>query len=277
MSTAVLGVPALEPKRKRRFGWLELTLVASFLALLIQLIGPAVSRTWHEWPRPGRQVAIAPLLTASDGRQWEVRSWIYFPKDYGDKTKVPLLLFLHGAGERGNKLNQVLRHGLPGMLAKGKQLPMMVLSPQCPPDRKWDTGQLLALLDYVQAKYSVDPDRVYVCGYSMGGFGTWRLAAESPLRFAAIVPIAGGGDVNQAKRLVGLPTWAFHGDEDGAVPVDHTLNMIEAIKTAGGSPRVSIMKSEGHGISGKVFSRTDLYEWILSQNRSSRTPLAKPK
>jgi poly(3-hydroxybutyrate) depolymerase len=270
MATAERDAPALKSKRKRRFSWLELILLVSSAALLIQLFGPWVSRTWHEWPRAGRQVAISPSVTTKDMQQWEMRSWIYFPEDYGNGEKFPLLLFLHGAGERGNNLKHVLRNGLPGIIAKGKQLPMMVLSPQCPPDQQWDTQQLLALLDYLQSKYSVDRNRVYVCGFSMGGFGTWQLAIEAPQRFAAIIPIAGGGDVDRADQLASLPIWAFHGDEDRTVPVEQTTRMIDAIQRAGGSPRLSVLKGEGHGIANRVLFRSDLYEWLLAHHRSSQ-------
>lgn len=269
MATAQLEAPILKTAGKRRFGWLETALVVSLLALVAQLTGPRLVRTWREWPRPGQQIAISPLLNKG-GRSWEMQSWIYFPKDYASGRRFPLLLFLHGSGERGRDLNVTLKHGLPGMMAKGKELPLLVLSPQCPKDHRWESDELLALLDWAQAKYFIDADRIYICGFSMGGFGTWQLAAAAPDRFAAIVPVSGGGSEEDADKLVKLPIWAFHGATDRTVPVTQTTKMIEAIKNAGGEPRVSILKGEGHGISGQVLSRSDLYEWLLQQRRGDR-------
>jgi glycosyltransferase involved in cell wall biosynthesis/predicted esterase len=273
--TAASDSPACGFANKRRFGWLEIALLASIAALLVQLVGPAALRTWQEWPRPGQQVAIEPVVTSQDGRQWPMPSWIYFPKEYELSGKCPLLLFLHGAGERGDDLQDALRNSLSGMVAKGKHLPMLVLSPQCPLDQRWDVDQLLGLLDYAQAKYSVDPDRIYVCGFSMGAYSTWELAAKTPERFAAIVPIAGGANVGGAKQLAKIPIWAFHGDQDRTVPLEQSTTIIEAIKKSGGQPRLSILRGEGHGIAGEVFLRSDLYPWMLAQNRKSQSKTKK--
>jgi predicted peptidase len=180
---------------------------------------------------------------------------------------------LHGSGERGHDLKVTLKYGLPGMLTNGKGLPMLVLSPQCPIEHSWESAELLALLDWAEAKYSVDPDRIYVCGFSMGGYGAWRLAAEAQQRFAALVPIAGGGDEANANRLEKLPIWAFHGDQDRTLPAEQTTKMISAIESAGKTPQLSILKGEGHAIAGQVFLRRDLYEWLLARTRKSQLDL----
>src|SRR6185312_8308672 len=119
---------------------------------------------------------------------------IYQPADYDKQDKWPLLLFLHGAGERGDDLELVKKHGPPKLAAEGKDFPFIVVSPQCPKDRWWEPIELVALLDDIGSKYKVDADRIYVTGLSMGGFGTWRLAFYAPDRFAAIAPICGGGE-----------------------------------------------------------------------------------
>jgi predicted peptidase len=272
VATAVFDPLASKIASRRKFGWLEAALLMSIIALVAQLAGPSLLQTWWEWPRPGKQIAISPLLTAADGRQWEAPCWMYFPKDYSSSRRFPLLLFLHGSGERGHDLKLTLKHGLPGMLTNGKELPVLVLSPQCPIEHTWESAELLALLDWAEAKYSVDPDRIYVCGFSMGGYGAWQLAAEAPQRFAALVPIAGGGDEANANRLEKLPIWAFHGDQDRTVPVEQTTKMIDAIRNAGGNPRMSILDGQGHGIAGQVLSRSDLYEWLLQQTLSRPYP-----
>ena len=120
---------------------------------------------------------------------------LYLPADYDKQDAWPLLLFLHGAGERGDDLELVKKHGPPKLIEQGKPFPFIVVSPQCPKDGSWSTRplELTALLDDIAAKYKVDRDRVYLSGLSMGGFGTWLLAGYAPERFAAILPICGGG------------------------------------------------------------------------------------
>jgi len=132
---------------------------------------------------------------------------IYLPKDYDQKDSWPVLLFLHGIGERGDNLDLVKKHGPPKLIAAGKQFPFIVVSPQCPNTHWWDTAELTALVDEIGKKYKVDQDRIYLTGLSMGGFGTWALAAYQPNRFAAIVPICGGGDPSSAKRIAHIPAW----------------------------------------------------------------------
>ncbi|NMB81308.1 MAG: phospholipase, partial [Ignavibacteria bacterium] len=116
---------------------------------------------------------------------------LYLPVDYSDNNKFPLLLFLHGAGERGDDLSLVKKLGPPKMIAEGKEFPFVVVSPQCPVNKRWDTKVLIALIDEIVAKYKIDEDRIYVTGLSMGGNGTWRLATEIPDRLAAVIPICG--------------------------------------------------------------------------------------
>ena len=140
---------------------------------------------------------------------------LYLPKGYGKKKgqEWPLMLFLHGAGERGSDLNKVKKHGPPKLAGAGKDLGFIIVSPQCPDGDWWtEKGEMLIhLLDDIQAGYAVDPNRVYLTGLSMGGYGTWTLGAAYPDRFAAMVPICGGGKRFQAWKLKDVPVWAFHG------------------------------------------------------------------
>jgi predicted peptidase len=121
---------------------------------------------------------------------------LYLPKNYDTKESWPLVLFLHGAGERGDDLELVKKHGPPKLISEGKEFPFIVVSPQCPKDRWWEPIELIALLDDLQSKLKVDEDRIYLTGLSMGGFGTWRLAAFAPDRLATIAPICGGGETH---------------------------------------------------------------------------------
>jgi predicted peptidase len=200
---------------------------------------------------------------------------LYLPKNYDEKDSWPLLLFLHGAGERGEDLQRVKVHGPPKLIAAGKQFPFIVVSPQCPSrSRGWQPFDLSALLDDICEKYKVDKERIYLTGLSMGGFGTWTLAASSPDRFAALVPICGGGDPNMARRLAHVPLWVFHGAKDPTVPVKRSEEMVEAVKQAGGNVKFTVSPEAGHDSWTEAYNNPELYEWLLAQKRTPRK--AKP-
>jgi predicted peptidase len=114
----------------------------------------------------------------------------------------------------------------------------------------------------------VDPDRVYLTGLSMGGYGTWSLAAAHPERFAAIVPICGGGNPADAAKLASLPVWVFHGAKDPTVPLERSKEMVEAIKSAGGNPRFTIYPEAGHDSWTETYNNPELYQWLLEQKKS---------
>ncbi len=196
---------------------------------------------------------------------------LYLPKGYGEKNdqKWPLILFLHGAGERGNDVNLVKKHGPPKLIDQGKEFPFIVVSPQCPTNSWWpeQVDALVALLDDVQAKYAVDADRVYLTGLSMGGFGSWTLASRYPNRFAAVAPICGGGDRYLASRLRNVPVWAFHGEKDPVVPVQASKDMVEALKKAGGDVQLTLYPEAQHDSWTETYNNPKLYEWFLSQRR----------
>lgn len=193
---------------------------------------------------------------------------LYLPKDYETQQSWPLVLFLHGAGERGDDIEKVKKHGPPKLIAQGKEFPFIVVSPQCPEELWWEPLELTALLDAIADSYNVDPDRVYVTGLSMGGFGTWRLAAFAPERLAAIAPICGGGETHWAKRIAGLPIWAFHGDKDRAVPVERSQLMVEAIRKEGGDPKLTVYPGVEHDSWTETYENPDFYRWLLEQKRS---------
>lgn len=192
---------------------------------------------------------------------------LYLPKDYDTKESWPLVLFLHGAGERGDDLELVKKHGPPKLISEGKDFPFIVVSPQCPKDRWWEPIELVALLDDLQSKLKVDEDRIYLTGLSMGGFGTWRLAAFAPDRFAAIAPICGGGETHWAKYIAPLPVWAFHGAKDKGVPLERSEKMVEAIKKQGGNPKLTVYPEAEHDSWTETYNNPKFYEWLLENKR----------
>lgn len=197
---------------------------------------------------------------------------VHTPENYeADPGKRwPLVLFLHGSGD-GESRQILQKWGPTRQLAQGRKFPFILLAPRSPagPWQSWYAPQLGELLDEVEAKYRVDKDRIYVTGLSMGGSGTWRLASEFPDRFAAIAPFCGGWDETEAPRIMHIPTWTFHGDQDKAVPVEYTLRMVAALKEAGGQPRMTIYPGVGHVCWEEAYSRQEFYDWLLAQRRAT--------
>ncbi len=203
---------------------------------------------------------------------------LFLPKSYdANGTKHwPLILFLHGAGERGTNIWKVAVHG-PPKIVKGKpDFPFIIVSPQCPEGQRWSNDVVLGLLDEVTAKYAVDPKRVYLTGLSMGGFGTWALAAEYPERFAAIVPICGGGEVipillagrDKRAALKTLGVWAFHGAKDPVVKLEESERMVGAFKKVGCTDvELTVYPEAGHDSWTEAYSNPALYEWLLKHQR----------
>ena len=191
------------------------------------------------------------------------------PQGYAtSRQKWPLMLFLHGAGESGSDLEKVKTHGPPKLVEAGRDFPFILVSPQCP-GRGWNVDTLNALLDDVTAHCRVDKDRVYLTGLSMGGYGSWTLAAAHPERFAAVVPICGGGNPGDAKKLAGLPIWVFHGAKDNTVPIRRSEEMVEAIKAAGGNVKFTVYPEAGHDSWTQAYDEPELYRWLLEQKRRS--------
>lgn len=195
---------------------------------------------------------------------------VYLPDGYYRAPKRwPLILYLHGAGHVGQDVGRVRAGGLPRYIETGGRLPLIIVAPQSP-QPGWDAEALIALLDEVTGRYRVEPDRVYLTGASMGGYGAWALAAAHPERFAAIAPIAGGGDPTRAVRLRGIPTWVFHGAEDAVVPLEESRKMVAALERAGGDVRLTIYPGVGHNAATPTYAAPRLYEWFLAHSRRVR-------
>jgi predicted peptidase len=200
---------------------------------------------------------------------------LYLPAEYGKEQdkQWPLIVFLHGSGERGSDVNLVAKHGPPKLLAKETDLKVkqfVVVSPQCPSNTSWKPFELNALLDDVMAKYHVDKDRVYLTGLSMGGFGTWEWATTNSNRFAAIAPICGGGNPSMAGRLRNMPIWVFHGDADPTVPVQRSIEMVEALKKVDADVKFTHYPGVGHDSWTQSYNNPELYDWFLSHKKGEK-------
>jgi len=191
---------------------------------------------------------------------------MFLPDSYGRKQQHwPMILFLHGAGERGSDLEKVKKHGPPKIVENKKDFPFIVVSPQCLPGDRWTkkTEVLIHLLDDIVARYDVDTERIYLTGLSMGGYGTWSLASEYPERFAAIVPICGGGRRFMAMTLKDVPVWAFHGAKDNVVPVKESEEMVNAVNARGGNAILTVYPDAGHDSWTVTYDNPELYDWFL--------------
>jgi predicted peptidase len=242
-------------------------------AIIIPLVisSLAFSMASGEEPAPGKQVEQE--FKTSEGKS--IRYLLYLPKAYDSKEKWPLLLFLHGRGESDGPLSIVKKWGPPRLIDRGENFPYIVVSPQCPPNpESWpQPGQqalLVALLDHITNSCKVDQDRVYLTGLSMGGYGSWRLAADHPERFAAVVPICGAGKPADAEKLKFLPIWVWHGTEDPAVPFQRSVEMVEAIKQAGSTTiRFTTLEGVGHNSWEAAYATPELYQWLDKQTASN--------
>ena len=204
---------------------------------------------------------------------FSIQYLLYLPKGYERKPSWPLLLFLHGAGGRGDDLDKVRKIGVAKVIEAGRDFPFVVVSPQCSMSRRrWEPITLTILLDEIVKKYKIDQDRIYVTGQSMGGFGTWALAAHSPGRFAAIVPICGGGDPAWAERLAGIPTWVFHGAKDPTVPLTMSQEMVDALKKSGGNVKFTVYPEAKHDAWTQTYANPQVFEWLLQQKRTTKKP-----
>jgi predicted esterase len=204
------------------------------------------------------------------GLPQDYKRLVYVPDDYDKKPtdRWPLILFLHGSGERGDDLNKVKDQGPMGYVHHGHALPFIIVTPQCPKREWWSPERLAGLIDQIEASYRIDPKRIYVTGLSMGGYGTFDLAACYPQRFAAIAPLSGGESPEIADRLKTVPTWIFHGADDGVVPTRYSIDIAARMKEEGADVKLTVYPGVGHGGWDKTYADPDLYAWFLQHSRS---------
>jgi predicted peptidase len=192
---------------------------------------------------------------------------LYLPKDYlENENKYPLVLFLHGSGERGTSLDKVKVHGLPRLVNEGKEFPFIIVSPQCPEDMFWNADVLSGLIDEIEAHYRVDKNRIYLTGLSMGGNGTWSLALAQPNRFAAIAPVCGWSVPSVACTIKDMPIWVFHGAKDNVVPISASEVMVEKLKSCGSNVKFTVYPEANHDSWTETYNNEELYKWFLEQS-----------
>lgn len=196
---------------------------------------------------------------------------ISYVLDYPQKVKgnVPLIVFLHGSGERGSDLEMVKAHS-PFTYKNLIKEPVAILAPQCPENMWWDTVTVYHLIKEIQKKYKIDASRIYLTGLSMGGWGTWKLAMEHPELFAAVAPVCAPADrvmeanVDQYKNL---PIKIFHGGNDDIVSPINSINMYQAVKKINPTVTLTIFPDDNHNSWDSTYSDPELYEWMLSQKK----------
>ncbi len=186
--------------------------------------------------------------------------------DSADKEKKwPLVVFLHGAGERGNNLDKVKVHGPPKLVEAGKKFPFILISPQCPTGGWWTTEPVMELIDEAEKRYNVDTTRIYLTGLSMGGYGTWHFGAKHANRFAAVAPVCGGGVPYLTRGLKQTPVWAFHGGKDSVVPLDESERLVKLLKNQGNKDvKLTVYPEASHDSWTQAYNTEELYEWLLS-------------
>jgi len=246
-----------------------------FVALYVSLvmIGASASVALGQQPAPGKQVAATCAIkqkTDAGEKDGKLGYLLYLPADYETKRgeQWPLVLFLHGSGERGDDIEKVKIHGPPKLAAQGKQFPFVLVSPQCPGDQRgWNAEELNQLVEKVASDYRVDRQRLYVTGLSMGGSGTWRLVAAYPDKFAAAMPLCGRGDLDAVETLAKTPIWVLVGAQDSERTVENCQQMGNALAKAGCEGRFTLYFELKHDCWTVTYNNPETYEWLLSHRR----------
>lgn len=205
-----------------------------------------------------------------NGKRVDLSYRVFTPDEYKD---LPLLICLHGAGERGiDDLDILYRHSIPKLIYDGREIPAVVLCPQCPKDMVWDNlvFEVKDIIDKVVAEYGILSDRIVLTGSSMGGFGTWAMGLAYPDFFAAIAPVCGGGMAWRSGLIARAktPVLAYHGTDDVSVVPEYSKIMIERVKREGGDAELVLLDGMGHNDGADyAYRETKLVDWLLSKRR----------
>ncbi len=186
-------------------------------------------------------------------------------------TLLPLLIFLHGSGERGDSVDMVRVHGPWKFLEEHPGYPFIILAPQCPANRYWDPVALDLLVDDIIRKYPVDTTRIYLTGLSMGGYGTWDFAFYHPDRFAAIAPVCGSSIQFRLRtvEIKEMPIWVFHGALDDVVPIANSVELVKRLIELGNPVKFTVYPYANHDAWTQTYQNEDLYKWFLEHQRQN--------
>jgi predicted peptidase len=215
-------------------------------------------------------------LSVSDSAADHVNYLLYVPPAYARDASSdwPLILFLHGSEQRGDNPSLLNDLALLSFAEKSGDFPFVAVMPQCPPNVHWSPRIVKSVLDSVESMLRIDPDRVYLTGFSMGGYGTWQTAAAFPHTFAAIAPICGMSDLPEVSRLTGIPIWAFHGARDENVPVTESRKMIDTLRKSGADARLTVYPDLAHDCWTMTYRDSRLYLWFLDHSLADGTRMA---
>ena len=193
---------------------------------------------------------------------------VKYPAGYKAGEKYPIILFLHGAGTRGNDIEVLVNHPYFRITDTIDNFPFITFAPLCSANTWFDTfGELIEFVSMFMGKDYVDSKKVYLMGASMGGYAAWQLGMSIPECFAAVVPICGGGMYWNAGRLVDVPIWAFHGQKDTVVLMEESLKMVNAVKQCGGNAKLTVYPNNGHDAWSDTYANPEIYEWMLKHKK----------
>ena len=204
---------------------------------------------------------------------------IQVPQAESDSSGYPLMLFLHGSGERGTDIELIKKHGPPSFVDENSDFPFVLLAPQCKEEERWNSWALIRLIEDVKTKVNIDTNRIYVTGLSMGGEGTWHIAQALPEMFAAIAPICGGSrrDLTDIYRIKDMPVWAFHGEDDEVVLLKETKRLVEALEQIDADVTLTVYPETGHDSWTETYKNPDLYTWLLSHVKGNQEKKSNTK
>ncbi len=222
------------------------------------------------------ETGFVPFATHAEGE--EQPAVVYVPGIYDPEREWPLVVFLHGMGERGDDGHRQAEVGIGKAIRQHpERFPCLVVMPQCSISTTWSSSKnrkgapaskhIDAAIEHVMEKYNVDENRVSLTGLSMGGYGTFSYGALNIERFSALMPICGGGNPNNAAALAKKPMWVFHGGADPVVNPDQSKRMVEAIREAGGEVQYTEYPGVGHNSWDKAYGTKEAIEWMLAQSR----------
>ena len=262
--------------------------ILRILSLALCCLATTSCSTMKKQTIPGGKPAIKNLSAQNLTLIRSVNYSVFLPDSYkkSNADKYPLILFLHGSGERGTNIWRTAIHGPVNYISKHSGFPFVLVTPQCPEGGKWSDDVIMGLLDEVTAKYAIDTNRIYLTGLSMGGYGTWSLGTTYPERFAAIAPVCGGeGSIGvslsmmeneKSSALKTLPVWAFHGGKDSVVPITESEKMVKLLKKIGNKEvKFTEYPDANHNSWTVTYDNPGLYEWFLEHDLKSRVNTAK--